>query len=49
MTNFQILREMSKDLDRGVETGVAAKRCADKMCKYGHLLPKGHHGPIKMH
>ena len=49
MTNFQILRAMSADLDRGVDTGVSTKRCVDRMLKHGHLLPKGHHGPTKAH
>ena len=49
MTNFQILRELSKALDEGVDTGVASKECADKMREHGHLLPIGHHGPTKMH
>jgi len=53
MTNFQILREFSKAfdkaLDEGVDTGVAAKECEDKLREHGHILPIGHHGPIKMH
>ena len=48
MTNFQILREFDKALDDGVDTATAAKECVEKMREHGHLLPIGHHGPIKM-
>ena len=47
MTYFQIYQSFLKSLDEGVDTSVAAKRCADQWAEHGYLLPIGHHGPLK--